>query len=183
MSHHSEGFFNKSVNFDLLEKFADLYPWSSDCYPVYIWKGRLFLACLEPPKMKANPKVCFAIAPFSAMERAWREYHKKQEVSPPPSSVMDFDFSSLDTDSPKEKSNKEKSKPVSGTDFSSDQPIHNMKKPDVSPSSSNVTPLHKTDLSHRSEHSQKQNIRSMTKKKKLFPIRFLLRFLPVSQSF
>ncbi len=95
-------FFNKSVNFDLLEKFKDLHPWSSHCYPVQIWKGNLLIACLEPPKLRTDSKISFAIAPFLAMNKAWRDYHEKQEVTQPFSSIMDFDFSSLDTDASKE---------------------------------------------------------------------------------
>lgn len=87
-------FFSQSVKFDLLEKFAGLYSWSSDCYPVNVWKGRLLVACLEPPeKLRNNSKLCFAIAPFSAMDKVWKSYHKKKtSVSV---SKNDFNLSSL----------------------------------------------------------------------------------------
>ena len=88
-------FFNKSVKFELLKKFAGIYSWSSDCYPVHIWKGRLLVACLEPPeKLRANSKLCFAIAPFSAMDRAWKDHHKKENSKSV--SETDFDFASLE---------------------------------------------------------------------------------------
>ncbi len=87
-----KGFFDKSVDFNLLKKFSKTYSWNSDCYPVHIWKGRLLVACLEPPeKLKTNSKLCFAIAPFSAMDKAWKDYHKKEKSG----SVSD-DFSSMD---------------------------------------------------------------------------------------
>ena len=71
-------FFNKSVDFDLVEKFSDLHAWSSDCYPIHTWNNTLFVACLEPLQFQTDQQIHFVIAPFSAMEQAWQNYHKNR---------------------------------------------------------------------------------------------------------
>ncbi len=67
-------FFSMAVDFTLLEKYANLYDWYAYCYPIYHWEGTLFVACLAPPKVKINGKVCYVIAPFHALESAWQKH-------------------------------------------------------------------------------------------------------------
>ena len=112
-----KSFFDKSVDFNLLEKFSGIYPWNFDCYPVHVWKGRVLVACLEPPeKLKTNSKFCFAIAPFSAMDKAWRGYHKKERSKSV--SEMDSSFDEITEDVPvlgKDSGKKNVVSPVPGT--------------------------------------------------------------------
>lgn len=68
-------FFSMAVDFSLIEKFSQVFQWNESCFPIYMWEDTLFVACLEPPQIESDQKICFVIGPFSAMEMAWTKHN------------------------------------------------------------------------------------------------------------
>lgn len=71
-----EEFFSQLANFSVIEKFSQLHSWHGTCFPIYEWNDTLFVACLEPLTLPSETKICYVIAPYSAMTRTWKKYLK-----------------------------------------------------------------------------------------------------------
>lgn len=75
-------FFNMPLDFSLLEKFAHLHEWSDHCFPIYLWKDVLFIACLSPEQISMDQqKCCLVAAPYSTMKAAWVRHDTEADKS------------------------------------------------------------------------------------------------------
>ncbi len=75
-------FFSFALDFNLIEKYSNLYDWHAYCYPIYQWENQLFIACLEPPTTSISMNTCFVIAPFHALESAWQKNENSRPGAP-----------------------------------------------------------------------------------------------------
>lgn len=74
-----EFFSANPANPDFWQRWKDKGPWNMELIPLQEWDGVLLIACLYPPTQPLPFRHCLLLAPYTALEHYWSQYHASAE--------------------------------------------------------------------------------------------------------